>query len=154
MKKGVTVNLSNKVFYSLTLFVGILLLGGIVYAVSPSVHGHPESMPSGAVMAFNLDSCPDGWTPADGTSGTVDMRGAFARGINGDENGRDVARELGSYQEDEFKSHTHLVRSVLGSEGGNNAGGPAHSIVNRISDATGGAETRPKNIALLYCMRE
>jgi len=63
--------------------------------------------PSGAVIAFELSSCPTGWSAADGTNGHADLRGTFVRGIGGDTNGRDVVRTLLSYQTDDFKSHNH-----------------------------------------------
>lgn len=48
-------------------------------------------------MAFYLASCPTGWIPANGTSGTPDLRGEFVRGLD---SGRSVdnGRALGSFQ--------------------------------------------------------
>ena len=37
--------------------------------------GKGSIFPAGSVLPFNLASCPTGWLPADGGSGTIDMRG-------------------------------------------------------------------------------
>lgn len=37
------------------------------------------TVPPGAVMAFNLSACPTGWSIANGTGGTPDLRGEFIR---------------------------------------------------------------------------
>ncbi|MDQ1343498.1 MAG: hypothetical protein QG650_217 [Patescibacteria group bacterium] len=41
-----------------------------------------SATPAGAVMAFNLTTCPTGWAPADGTGSRPDLRGQFIRGMN------------------------------------------------------------------------
>lgn len=41
----------------------------------------PGSVPSGAVMAFNLSSCPSGWSALDGTGGYPDARGRTLVGV-------------------------------------------------------------------------
>ena len=89
-----------------------------------------------------------------------DLRGEFVRGWD-DGRGVDTGRSLGSAQADEFKSHTHTGTTPVGTnwleryqpssgswpneKDGNNRTGS--------TDATGGAETRPRNIALLYCIK-
>ena len=37
------------------------------------------TVPPGAVMAFNLTSCPNGWSEADGNGGRPNLRGQFVR---------------------------------------------------------------------------
>jgi hypothetical protein len=37
------------------------------------------TIPTGAVMVFNLAICPTGYIAADGTNGTPDLRGEFIR---------------------------------------------------------------------------
>ena len=88
-----------------------------------------------------------------------DLRGEFIRGADGGR-GVDAGREVGSGQGESFKSHNHgidggaLVRNVYPSNSewtvtrspGNlemNGGG---------INASGGAETRPRNVALLPCI--
>ncbi len=87
-----------------------------------------------------------------------DLRGEFLRGLD-DGRGVDTGRGLGSHQSDDFKSHTHEYDNLQG-------GG----VINSVSDyaaaqadvtaasghttaATGGTETRPRNVALLACIK-
>lgn len=44
-----------------------------------SAEGNGGITPAGAVMAFNLTTCPAGWSAADGTGGRLDLRGEFVR---------------------------------------------------------------------------
>ena len=115
------------------------------------------NVPSWAVMSFNLVSCPTGWSKADGTSGTPDLRWTFIRWMEGDANGRDVTRALWNYQTDEFESHDHQISIYLqgnwgatghGSQYNSNGGG------NWRTSSAGWSETRPKNIVLLYCVKD
>jgi microcystin-dependent protein len=83
-----------------------------------------------------------------------DLRGEFIRGWD-DGRGIDSGRVFGSAQADAFKSHTHTY-SQDGFPGNNVTGGP--SPINDSNEtgntgATGGTETRPRNIALLACIR-
>jgi hypothetical protein len=112
-------------------------------------------LPVGSVMPFNLSACPSGWVAADGTGGTPDLRGEFIRGLDSGR-GIDTGRVLGSAQIDMFKSHTHNS-SVYGPGG---AAAYLASTYNsyfdattQVTGATGGTETRPRNVALLYCMK-
>lgn len=121
---------------------------------------NPQSgVPSGAVMPFDLASCPEGWStyaPAQGRfirgldpSGTVDPDGA--------------TRTVGSIQDDDFAAHTHESNywssETTGTTGRSNVvgnGGTAQGA-NRgtwISQSKGGDETRPDNVALLYCRKD
>jgi len=90
-----------------------------------------------------------------------DLRGEFIRGYD-DGRGVDSDRTLGSSQEDEFKSHSHdlykyLVQYASSSNVDNVAGWCDHSQGNTTGEsgtfATGGTETRPRNIALLACIK-
>lgn len=109
----------------------------------------------GAVVPFNASMCPAGWEPYG------PAQGRFVRGINqtGDRSiDPDGVRAPGSVQADELKSHTHThiqmvydnnvdgVDSVVTHSG-------EHHNEQRDTGATGAAETRPKNVALLYCER-
>lgn len=83
-----------------------------------------------------------------------DLRGVFIRGWD-DSRGLDPARAFASYQDDELKSHVHDIRASGGSSGPQNAisidsnNGTRSGYVN----PTGGTETRPKNVALLPCIK-
>ncbi|MFH1583364.1 MAG: hypothetical protein ABIB72_03545 [Candidatus Falkowbacteria bacterium] len=115
------------------------------------------ALPPKAISAFFLSSCPTGWILADGANGTPDLRGAFVRGMYGDQNGRDVARPLGNYQEDNFKSHTHTeLHAVSGQTftSSDNWADTRSGEATTNTGATGGTETRPKNVVLIYCMKQ
>ncbi|MEF2175323.1 MAG: hypothetical protein V3575_02525 [Candidatus Absconditabacteria bacterium] len=127
-----------------------------------------SSAPSGAVMAFNLATCPAGRKPADGTNGTPDLRGEFIRGLD---NGRgvDVDRELGDYQQHDWKSfnadnvgrntrsYSHgpvymgkATDSYVGNLFIGYRANPSASLGIKWDDS----EIRPRNVALLYCVKE
>ena len=82
-----------------------------------------------------------------------DLRGEFIRGWD---NGRgiDSGRTIGSYQADAFKSHTHTSSAM---ESGNQrpVGGGSYESATAgfTTGATGGNETRPRNIAMMYCIK-
>ena len=148
-------------------------------------------MPSGAINAFNLSSCPSGWLAADGGGGRPDLRGMFLRGLNnfgtgsrsdGRQDPDGGSRSLRSYQSDQMQSHkhtdsghTHKYESEKESHGwgGNNSSSPVHTqrrntktsqsgkanLGNPTNSGTGagnprhGNETRPKNVAVIYCVK-
>lgn len=99
------------------------------------------------------------------TFGLPDMRGEFARGLD-DGRGVDAGRTLGSSQSDEFESHSHTVTSnfILGTtdtvrnntdqvaDRGRNPGDPIYNPTYTAANS-GGTETRPRNVALLYCIK-
>lgn len=91
-----------------------------------------------------------------------DLRGEFIRGLDAGRN-VDTGRALGSSQADELKSHTHTDTfnhrtSGTGEITSNTtplAGIPELSAttITVTSDATGGAETRPRNVAYPYFIK-
>lgn len=88
------------------------------------------------------------------TFNVPDLRGEFVRGYD-DSRGVDSGRSFGSAQADMFKSHTHQVKYETGRLNGG-GGGPAIDWGPNAwatSTETGGAETRPRNIALLACIK-
>lgn len=132
----------------------------------------------GTVQYFARQTAPEGWLKADGSAasraqyanlfdavGTIfgagdgittfnlpDLRGEFIRGVD-DGRGVDASRSLGSWQKDQLASHQHTFPA-----GDILDGGPALQA-NRISTLTasttyvGGVETRPRNVALLACVK-
>lgn len=106
-------------------------------------------VPTGTIAAFAASSCPGGW------SEYTAARGRFLRGIdNGAGRDPDGTRAPGNAQDDEFKSHTHNVPDVARQNAENLAGGGGNTRAvgtSRVTDATGGAETRPKNVAVTFC---
>lgn len=91
-----------------------------------------------------------------------DMRGEFVRGLD-DGRGVNAGRALGSWQADDFKAHKHFTSSSYGlatTATGNSAMRDPASPANTPSGASeqftgsvGGTETRPRNVALLYCIK-
>lgn len=136
--------------------------------------------PAGEVAAFARNTAPDGWLVCNGqavsrttyarlfaaigttfgagngssTFNVPDLRGEFIRGWDMGR-GVDVSRSFGSRQGDMFRSHDHGISmadnlSVSGikiKEGD----GPVDAFARTTSE--GGVETRPRNVALLYCIR-
>ncbi|NHR08065.1 hypothetical protein HA052_23010 [Chromobacterium haemolyticum] len=135
---------------------------------------------AGAVAYFAMSSAPAGWLFADGSAvsrtsyanlfaaigtrygagnGTTtfnlpDLRGEFIRGWDGGRN-VDSGRVLGSAQADSFQSHSHALNGAWASGGigiAGDADGPFYQSGGATS-AAGGSETRPRNIALLACIK-
>ena len=84
-----------------------------------------------------------------------DLRGEFVRGVD---NGRgvDPARVIGSFQIDDFKSHNHQLDSKIvtaGTVGPTDVANGAGTGGWGYTTSTGGTETRPRNLALLPCIK-
>ena len=139
-------------------------------------------LPAGAVMPFAMSSAPSGWLAADGAAvsrtdysalfaaiGTThgagngsttfnlpDLRGIFVRGSGSQTiSGDTYSGTFAAKQQDEFKSHTHTYTryaQIITRQGGgdNNVWAATAGVA---TSATGGTETRPANIALLYCIK-
>jgi hypothetical protein len=128
-------------------------------AAISAIGGAPT--PSGAVVGFNLSTCPTGWKASDGTSGTVDLRGYFPVITGGV--GADTA--VGTVVQDQMLAHTHEVAGgyIASLSGGGLAKWSASGVgINNAFGGVGvgapisgsfGSETRPRNVALLYCQK-
>ena len=88
-----------------------------------------------------------------------DLRGEFIRGWD-DARGIDVGRAIGTSQVDEFESHNHststITRTIFDSTGGPSGYGqdtPSGTGPDVNSNFTGGTETRPRNVAMLYIIK-
>lgn len=140
---------------------------------APAIQG----VPTAAISAFMRDTAPAGWLAMDGSEisrttyadlyaaiGDVggagdgsttfdlpDMRGEFLRGWD-DGRGVDAGRVFGSSQADEFRAHTH-TQSSAGAVSNFSGGAFAHLINTGNTGSAGGDETRPRNIAILYCIK-
>ncbi|QDL53147.1 tail fiber protein [Rhodoferax aquaticus] len=98
------------------------------------------------------------------TFGLPDMRGEFLRAWD-DARGVDVSRVFGSGQLDAMQGHLHSISNLVGSNspniglgGGNNSPPGAFSTGSPTTDGTNGtprvaSENRPRNIALLACIK-
>jgi microcystin-dependent protein len=135
--------------------------------------------PPGTVIMWPTDIAPDGFLECNGsaisrvayqelfnTIGTMygpgdgattfnipDLRGIFVRGWDHGAN-IDTGRIIGTNQQDEFKSHTHKIVYTNNNSWFGHGGFPLFgSATTADTGATGGSETRPKNIALMYCIK-
>jgi microcystin-dependent protein len=139
-------------------------------------------VPTGAVMPFAMNSAPAGWLAANGAAvsrttyatlfsaiGTIygagngsttftlpDLRGYFVRGAGTNTDGS-ASGSFGVKQADEFKAHTHTYTQpdtpVAYYDDNNDEVGVRTLTANKASGPAGGTETRPKNIAMLYCIK-
>lgn len=128
------------------------------------------SIPSGAIMPFDLASCPSGWsewTPAYGRF----LRGVDKSGTNIDPDGQ---RATGNTQGDASADHQHDVpfsannstmahgtfalprsgksNSDYSEQGSNQPEGGEPAMM--TSTEGGASETRPKNVAVLFCRKD
>jgi microcystin-dependent protein len=138
-------------------------------------------VPAGAVQAFAMSSAPSGWLSCAGqavsrtdfaalfavlgttygvgdgstTFNVPDLRGYFIRGWGSNIDGT-TSGSFASKQADELKSHSHFYSQPSSSfVYSHNGGADALRFLNVSAQttATGGTETRPKNIAMLYCIK-
>lgn len=106
-----------------------------------------------------------GETNGAGGAGTThfrvpDLRGYFVRGVGTNLDGT-ASDTFGTKQTDDLKSHTHTIsptqvplRVADGDRGIGNASLFSVDNVSTLSvGETGGTETRPRNIAMLYCIK-
>lgn len=137
------------------------------------------SVPTGTVIHVGMNSVPAGFLKANGSAisratysalftaiGTTfgtgdgsttfnlpDLRGEFVRGWD-DGRGVDSGRTFGSAQAGSVESHTHSYKRLT--TGDYVTGGPSGmptSPYDTQSGAYGGTETRPRNVALLACIK-
>jgi len=136
------------------------------FAASTAPTGYLEC--SGAAVSrttyaalFAVTSTTFGVGDGSTTFNLPNLRGEFVRGFD---NGRgiDTGRVFGSAQSDEFESHRHAWTGTTfasgdGSDGyitvGSDVTPPTQSGAGSLMDLTGSTETRPRNIALLYCIK-
>lgn len=137
-------------------------------------------VPAGTVIYHAANTAPTGFLKADGSAvsrssysnlfaaigetygagdGSTtflvpDLRGEFLRGWD-DSRGIDSGRGFGSAQADELAAHTH-THTIFQSTSNNTTNVGSGNTVNRgtrATSSTGGTETRPRNIALLACIK-
>lgn len=137
------------------------------------------TVPTWWVMAFNWTGCPTWWIPANWNSipmvwwwiNALDLRWTFVRWMNSFENwdnlistwswDPDGLRTLWSYQTDEFKNHSHSLYTRIWTMWHTAWVYPSSGDLWTMTDQWFNAvrvnwwtETRPRNIALLYCVKQ
>lgn len=166
---------------------------GIIDAYNNPIINCPTVVPTGAVMAFAMNSAPAGWLAADGTAvsrttyaslfatigiihgagdGTTtfnlpDLRGYFVRGVGTNVDGT-ASAAFGVKQQDAIRNLSGVIGSVItwitasgvfsfGATRPLTAGGGGLGTRDVDMDASRQVptanENRPKNIALLYCIK-
>ncbi|MFL3651128.1 MAG: hypothetical protein ACI6PR_07915 [Pseudoalteromonas sp.] len=110
--------------------------------------------PQTVIIAVASDSCPDGWTDYENAYGRF-LRGIDKSNKKIDPDGR---RNHGTLQEDLVKKHQHPYKSAA-SKDVSGKGSKSNFAWNSADYSTdvnksGGVETRPKNVALLFCQRK
>lgn len=140
-----------------------------------------QKAPAGAVIHFARGTAPAGWLKANGaavsriaysdlfaaigitfgagdgfnTFNIPDLRGEFIRAYD-DGRGVDAGRAFGSKQADQFEAHSHGIPNNGGTGHNYNttaAGDSTAADQYQQTTETGGTETRPRNIALLACIK-
>lgn len=141
-------------------------------------HWHPGSVPAGTVFTYAGATVPTGYLRCNGlavsrttyaalfaaigtrygagngstTFNLPEVRGEFPRFAD-DGRGVDPERVIGTWQGDLFKSHNHSLQGIIvnGSIDSNHFHGDGwgQRINNPATTATGGSETRPRNVAFL-----
>ena len=141
---------------SALIIATVLWLVGVLEKIPAIV-----SVPVGAVVAFETESCPSpGWT---------EYKGAYGRFIRGiDRSGMAIdpdheSRKIGSAQPDAIQYHSHTTEIREFGHDRNDGGLPNKSEDNDGREVTKesvpgpkghfSSETRPKNVALLYCLK-
>jgi microcystin-dependent protein len=87
-----------------------------------------------------------------------DLRGIFVRGSGSQTiDGTTYNKTFAAKETDDIKAHTHTV-TVANAVSSNLSGGPSavgtiFGTTTPTTSSTGGTETRPANIALLYCIK-
>lgn len=157
------------------------LTGPSVVPVGAVFHFAASSAPAG-YLKCNGDVVPNGSGTVQGVTanfsalynilGTTygslgklpDLRGEFVRGWADDKVGIDTQTTFGRVQGDAMQGHVHNFRAMAGdatlgaNPGGNIFGGATLATTSPLADSTNGtprtaAETRPRNVALLACIK-
>lgn len=88
-----------------------------------------------------------------------ESRGEFLRGWDHGR-GVDIGRAIGSYQDDDFKSHTHAAIDIMrnswpGQTPGGSGSGLGFDDPGHLANiaASGGVETRPRNLSVMWCIK-
>lgn len=124
-------------------------------------------VPPGAIIMWGSATLPNGWVECNGASSAPypnltpyyptnlpDLRGEFVRGWD-NAKGTDAGRTIGSFQSQQIQAHTHTVpvQNAAAGAGTAQAAPTGAGLASVTSSTTGGTETRPRNIALMYIIK-
>jgi microcystin-dependent protein len=142
---------------------GWLICNGDAVGTSGTVQGVAASSLTALRNVFLADSNPFGVSGSDPL--LPDLRGYFVRGSGTNSDGT-AAGTFGAKQADELKAHTHALSVQFSAQDGTagqatnpvrvgaaDAGRFTAGVSGGVAVDAGGTETRPKNIAMLYCIK-
>ena len=154
-----TTQLASTEFVQIAVGTGIGEVSGFAQSTPPSgwlkANGAAVSRTAYAALFAAIGTT---WGAGDGstTFNLPDARGEFMRGWD-DGRGIDTGRVFGSSQSDQLRAHTHSGVVVPGSASGYGTATQNVSdddpFKSGTSGSSGGTETRPRNIALLFCIK-
>jgi microcystin-dependent protein len=147
-------------FLSNTAPAGWLKANGALLSRTTYAALYAYAAASGNIVAEASWSANKGAFSTGDTSTTFripDLRGIFIRGWD-DSAGVDSGRAIGSSQADDNKAHTHTVSGLLTATNSvqldtSGSGQPYTANDTKTSSSSGGTEARPKNVALLACIK-
>ncbi|KPA99320.1 phage tail protein [Pseudomonas asplenii] len=153
-----------------------------VGALVDEVQKLKASVPIGSMLSFPRGVVPPGYLEADGSLQSSasypdlaaylgstfnrgdepagyfrlpESRGEFLRGWDHGR-GVDSGRTIGSWQNFDIQSHDHTqngVNNLPSNQGSGGLNAFARGVSGVATDKTGGAETRPRNIAVMWCIK-
>jgi len=129
-------------------------------------------VPTGAIMPFFRSTAPSGWAKCDGTTIPIttetaalraliapattypQLQGEFIRGLD-QTRGVDPGRSVGDAQAQDIQPHAHPITYIQSIGGGSSQGSGAanQAVAGSGTGSTGTKETRPRNVAFLYCIK-
>jgi len=112
-------------------------------------------VPTGFVGAFNLSACPTGWIAANGSNGTPDLRGEFIRGLDSGR-GVDASRALATAQNaTAINQSIYEARDIVYSDADSETTSTYsyYGVSNAATSLRKIFTVRPRNVALLYCVK-
>ncbi|EKO3419709.1 hypothetical protein NXE12_000057 [Vibrio fluvialis] len=141
--------------------ITVMTSGPALPITIPKVVESYSVTPPKSVLAFASKTCPEGWQEY------APAYGRFVRGIDKSENKVDPAglREPGDTQDESFLHHSHTYGDIYWSEAWGSISGGLYGNkgdqdrdnrgyeMTRRTTEVGGDETRPDNVALLYCIK-
>lgn len=178
--RGVFVSGSNP-----TTLAGFGIKDTYTKAEIESIIAQASALPVGSMVGFPVNKVPPGFLEIDGSVQSIatypdlaaflgtafnqgnegagnfrlpESRGEFLRGWDHGR-GVDAGRVIGSYQLDQFKSHTHDYDNMQGGGAPNSvsdmvaAMGDSSAQTGHVTGASGGVETRPRNLAVMWCLK-